>query len=114
MGDVFAEESFKLWGDWGARERENRGIFSRRMPLFWGEFGGIEGENGVPCTEEIPLKGTESGSCGGGRTGENRNKKRPQQRIAAALLGAIIQKILCSPYFRRHHSIFEKFVALAI
>ena len=92
MGDVFAEESFKFGEILGPGEGENRGIFSRRIPLFWGEFGGIEGENGVPCAEEIPPERARTGAVLEGENGENGYKKGLQQRIATALLGGHYSK----------------------
>ena len=65
------------------------------MPLARANFRGIDGVIETPFAEEFPLKVTESGRILEEDLGENGNKKEPQQRIAAALWGAIIRETSC-------------------
>jgi len=62
--------------------------------------------NDVYCVE-IPLKGRKTGRGQGDDGVEKCNKKGPQQRCATALMGVIIQQILCASYFRRYHNYFS-------
>ena len=97
MSAFFSENPALL----GTFLRRKLRIFTRRIPLARANFWGIDGVIETPFAEEFPLKVMKLGRRLRGWMGKNSNKKEPQQRIAAALLGAIIQKTLCAPYFRR-------------
>ena len=80
----------------------------RRNPPRWREFSGRrQGHFGDVSAKKSPLKGMKTGRGRGDGGVEKGYKKGPQQRIATALSGVIIQQILCASYFRRYHSIAE-------
>ena len=55
----------------------------------------MRGKIAASFAEELPLKGTESGRCGGGKTEKNGYKKRTCSELLQALLSGSL--------FERHH-----------
>ena len=92
---TFSSKNSLFWGDLGAFLEEKSGLFCSKNALARADFGGVGGVIDTPFAEEIPLKVMKLGRRLRGWMGENGNKKEPQQRFAAALLGAIIRETSC-------------------